>query len=97
MNSTIQTTYKVSNTHEISVDYQGANYLIIYGKHINGWFIACPNWQFCTEAASPDDVFYNTEKLSRVIEDEQTACAIAEAIKEHFNNAVKEIGGFRYA
>lgn len=83
MSAIIKTTYAVSNTYEISVDYQGANYLIIYGKHINGWFIACPNWQFCTEAASPDDVFYNTEKLTRVIGDTKTANAIAGAVRDH--------------
>ena len=45
----IQTTYKVSETHEFGVDCGGSNFLIIYGRHINGWFIAIPNWNVCVE------------------------------------------------
>lgn len=85
MSEKIQRIYQVSNTSEVGINYNGSHYLIIYGKHINGWFIASPNWQFCVEAAHPDDDFYNTEKLSMVIKDVETACFIAKAIKDHFN------------
>ena len=84
MKTQIQNTYEVSQVQEISVDWNGHNFLIIYGKHINGWFIAIPNWQVCTEAGHPKDDFYNTEKLSRVIEIEKAPSAIAKAIKQHW-------------
>lgn len=83
--------YKISNTHEVSqtrefsMNWNGYNFLVIYGHHANGWFIAIPNWQICTEAGHPDDVFYNTEKLSGVIEIENAADIISEAIKKHWD------------
>lgn len=82
----IKHVYEVSQTHEISVDWNGYNFLIIYGKHINGWYIAIPNWEACTEAGEPQDVFYNIEKLSRVIKIKNAPEAIAKAVKEHWES-----------
>lgn len=82
----IKSTYGVSETHEISVDWNGYNFLIIYGHHINGWFIAIPNWQVCTEAGHPIDNFYNTEKLSKVINIKNAPSSIAKAIREHWES-----------
>lgn len=84
MKAEIRSIYKVSNTNEISVDWHGNNYLIIYGKHINGWFIAIPNWGVATEAGDPSDVFYNMEKLARVIPGANDAKVLAEAIEAHW-------------
>lgn len=83
-NFEIKSTYEVSKTQEISVDWNGYNFLIIYGKHINGWFIAIPNWNVCAEAGQPSDDFYNTEKLSRVIDIENAPIVIAKAVREHW-------------
>lgn len=84
--------FKVGETHEISVDWNGYNYLIIYVSHINGWFAAIPNWEVCTEISEPDDVFYNTEKLSKVLDNANTGRALAEAINAHWKYAkVKEM------
>lgn len=80
----IKNTYEVSKTREVSVDWNGHNFLIIYGHHINGWFIAIPNWGVCVEASNPTDAFYNTEKLSRVIDIENAPSVIARAIREHW-------------
>lgn len=88
---TIKNTYEVSNTQEISVDWNGYNFLVIYGKHINGWFIAIPNWEACTEAGHPADDFYNTEKLSRVIDIENAPRVIAKAVREHWENTNAEL------
>lgn len=82
----IKKTYEVSKTQEISVDWNGYNFLIIYGHHINGWFIAIPNWQVCTEAGHPSDDFYNTEKLSMVIDVENAPSVIAKAVREHWES-----------
>lgn len=54
----------IGQTHEINVEFAGYSFLIIFGKHINGWFIAIPNWGISCEAAHPRDVFYNTERLN---------------------------------
>lgn len=86
----IQAIYNVRNTHEFAVDINDFSFLVVYGHHINGWFIAIPNWNFCTEAAEPTDTFYNTEKLSMSKIDgiQYAAHALALAIDEHYN-AVK--------
>lgn len=91
--ASIRRTYYASQTQEVSIDWDGNNFLVIYGKHINGWFIAIPNWQYSTEAGCPSDTFYNTERLARVL-DEKVAKAIAEALHEHWKSLIEvEEGG----
>lgn len=80
----IKSAYAASGTREISVDHNGNNYLVIFGRHINGWFIAIPNWQICVEAAHPTDTFYNAERLYGVFKREGAASAIAEAIQYYW-------------
>lgn len=84
MKAKIRAMYDVSNAHEISVDYGDCNYLIIYGKHCNGWFIAMPNWKVSVEAANPNNVFYNTDKLVEALSDKNLALALAKAIQTHW-------------
>ncbi len=89
MKAEIRNTHKVSNAHEISADWNGYNFLIIYGHHINGWFIAIPNWKVCMEASDPTDAFYNSNKLCKYIDlfDKDGSWAgveLAKAIKEHW-------------
>ncbi len=81
----IKSSYHVSETNEMSMDWKGNNYLVIYGKHINGWFIAVPNWECSTEAGHPSDTFYNTERLSKVLGSAEAAKVMAEAVKEHWS------------
>ena len=76
--------YGQVTAHEISVDFDGYNFRVIYGEHTGGWFIAVPNWELCVEATFPTDHFYNTEKLSRVFNNAERGKAVAEAIKEHW-------------
>lgn len=87
----IKHTYEVSNTQEISVDWNGCNFLIIYGKHINGWFIAIPNWGICVEAGSPESENYNEERLSGSfsIDDYKIPGIISKSIKEHWEGLHK--------
>lgn len=61
----IQAAYEVTDTHEISVDFDGFSYLVIFGSHINGGFIAIINHGICCEASSPDNISYNVERLIR--------------------------------
>lgn len=85
----IKSTYEVTQTHEFSVDWNGFNFLIIYGHHINGWFISIPNWNKCTEAGEPSSVEYNAEKLARTYMQEGAPMYLAQAIKEHWGS-IKE-------
>lgn len=86
----IRNTYQTDNVQEFSVDYDGNNYLVIYGRHVNGWFIAVPNWRVSSEAGEPEAVFYNTEKLSDAFGLAPSSCVpyvIARAVNEHWKNA----------
>ena len=89
MNYKIKNTYEVTQAQEFSVDCGGFNYLVIYGHHINGGFIAIPNWNISVEAGDPTDVFYNAEKLAEKVSDPEVAEAIAEAVKEHWKTTEK--------
>ena len=86
MNREIRNTYEVSKTHEISVDIEDLNFLIIYGKHINGWFIAIPNWNVCVETSAPTSDFYNAAQLGDVLNSENVGKHLALAIKEHWQS-----------
>lgn len=84
MKAKITRAYKTSNVHEISVDFDGSYYLVIFGKHINGYFIAIPNWGKSCEATDPTNTFYNYEKLHEYF-DKKVAQAIADAISEYWS------------
>ena len=43
---------------EHSVEINDNSYLIIFGHHINGGFIAIPNWNICCEASAHNDNSY---------------------------------------
>lgn len=82
----IDSTYRVTQTQEFSVDCNGSNYLVIYGHHVNGGFIAELHSGVCTEAGDPTNTAYNAEKLEELFDDPETAKAIAEAVKEHWES-----------
>jgi len=84
-------TYEVSQTQEFSVDLNECNFLIIYGHHINGWFIAIPNWNVCTEAGAPASISYNSAKLAEAldIENKNVCVQLAQAVKEHWEGLEK--------
>lgn len=82
--ATTKRRYEVSQTHEISVDWNGYNFLVIFGNHINGWFIAIPNWNVCIESAHPADVFYNREKLAKALNNIDMAEALADTLSDYW-------------
>ena len=49
--------------YEFPMDYEGFSYLVVFGKHINGWFISMPKNNVSCEAADPLDVTYNRANL----------------------------------
>lgn len=88
----IQAAYEVSDTHEISVDYDGFNFLVIFGHHINGGFIAVVNHGICCESSSYDSINYNTDSLSRAGMITGYAREIAKAIAAHMSYRQQENG-----
>ena len=56
-------TYSTSIVFEHELEINGCSFLVIFGKHIYGGFIAIPNWGICCEASADGSYLYNTEKL----------------------------------
>lgn len=76
--------YEARTLFEISVGVEQVEYLLIYGKHINGYFCAIPNHGISCEMTIPDDVYYNYEKLTKAGIKEEVAKVLAKIIKEVF-------------
>lgn len=56
---------RVRDIHHISVDYNGFNYSVVFGKYINGGFFSIPNWNRGGELANYNDIFWNTDLQNR--------------------------------
>ena len=78
----LQHAYPAQVILEHDIAFNGASYLVIFGRHINGGFIAIPNWNVCTEASADGSAPYNAVKLTESGLDSETAQAIAEYIEE---------------
>lgn len=89
MEAEIINSYDLHGAHEVSANWNGWNFLIIYGRHVNGWFIAIPNWKICIEACEPTDIYYNSEHLARELNKMGAGLALAQAIKEHWEGLKK--------
>lgn len=80
--------FKINREHkamvlfEISMSYNGFSYLVIYGKHINGYFCCIPDWKYGCEMAEPNDIYYNSMKLIECGAEPDEAKAIATAIRD---------------
>jgi hypothetical protein len=77
--------YKVSDVASFQMEWNGYSFNVVYGKHNYGWFVAIPNLSVSLEISTPDDVLYNGQKISREVNGDGGK-AIAQAIREHFNN-----------
>lgn len=54
---------------EESIDCHGLSFLCIYGKHINGGFVAIINWGVSAElSAHRSDLSYNRSKILEALE-----------------------------
>lgn len=71
---------EVKEVKNIEVNWNGNYYNVIYGKYKNGGFYSIPNWYTGGELASYDDVFWNTESISKSLKSKKAAKAIAQAI-----------------
>lgn len=50
---------------EKNINIEDYAFLVIYGIHVNGKFIAIPNWQICCEAGTAKS--YNRMKLIEIL------------------------------
>ena len=72
--------YSAEVMFEANISVKGTGYLVIYGKHVNGYFCCIPNWEIGCEMAEPSDTFYNADQLRSVGIGSEAAKGIAEAI-----------------
>lgn len=72
--------YKAEALFEVQFDTCGSNYLVIYGKHINGYYCCIPNWQKGCEMSEPTDTYYNYNQLCSAGINERAAKEIAKMI-----------------
>lgn len=68
--------------YEADLSLNGNSYHVIFGRHINGWFLCIPNHQIGVELAHPSDRFWNQESLVHAGISVKEAKAIAGALKE---------------
>lgn len=71
---------------EASIAVGNLSYLTIYGRHINGYFIALPKKGIAAEQTEPTDVAYNRDKLIDAGLSKEVAQAIAEEIRALCDN-----------
>lgn len=59
-----KTTMDKVTAKEINIDVNGYSFLCIFGEHINGGFLAMPNWKICVElSADANDFAYNSDQI----------------------------------
>lgn len=85
-NFKIQRKGEVKNVHEFIVDFDGWRYFVIFGEHMNGWFIAIPNHGVCTESGHPEDNLYNSNKIAKMMNSATIGVLIAREILEYWND-----------
>lgn len=74
---------EVRQAHEVAIDFNGSNYLMIFGRYTNGGYFVITNHGVCGElSGSSDDVFYNEESISRTLNSESAGKALALVIKD---------------
>lgn len=91
MNFKIESKFKAEVLFESSIAIGDWSYLVIYGKHINGYFCCLPGWHWGCEMAKPEEVAYNKDKLIECGASVKVATAIAEAIKTLANGSINKL------
>lgn len=76
----IEQKFNATVLNEYSVAIGGWTYLVIYGRHINGYFCCIPNWKIGCEMSDPNEVAYNCDKLIDCGMKQDVAKELAESI-----------------
>lgn len=54
---------------EMNINAGGYSFLCIFGKHINGGFLAIPTWNICVELSDDaNDFAYNSDQIYKAIQ-----------------------------
>lgn len=69
--------FEATASNELSIDYNGYNYLVIYGTHVNGGWFAIINHGVSGNLASFDDVYYNGDQIGMALNNYDTGEQIA--------------------
>ncbi len=59
---------------EVRLDVGGLTFLCIYGRHLNGGFVAFTEWGVSAELSSGLDYRYNADKLLNALERSYYSC-----------------------
>ena len=62
---------------EISIDTHGLNFLCVIGTHINGGFVAIPNWSIAAELARGEQG-YNWQQIEKALNNSKAAALWAD-------------------
>lgn len=81
MDFEIGTSFNAYVLFENNISTNGESYLVIFGKHVNGYFCCIPNRGWGCEMAEYDDIWYNANQLRSCGASQKAAENIAEAIK----------------
>lgn len=76
--------HEFDEVNSASIDWNGWNFLTIFGKSRDGWFVAIPNWEICVEIAPPNNTRYNSDKIGLALNKQEAGKVIAKVIKDHF-------------
>ena len=86
-------TYKARVIFESNIcPGNGFSYLVIYGRHVNGYFCAIPNLSIACEMTNPEDVLYNSIKLGAVMPKKCGGVEIAQEIAKQIELICKTVG-----
>ena len=73
----------IGDVHHIRIDYNEYSFGVIFGRYVNGGFFSIPDWNVGGELAAFNDVFWNAERIGKVLKNKKAAKQIALAITEH--------------
>ena len=79
--------FKVAVLFETDIVANGCSYLVMYGKHVNGYFCCIPNFGYGCEMSDPNDTAWNYNSLIKTGIDKTAAKHIVGEIK----NIMKQI------
>lgn len=72
--------FDATNEGCLSIDFNGFNYLVIYGDYVNGGWFAIINHGVSGDLSYASDVFYNSESIGRALNNFKAGKQIAEVI-----------------
>lgn len=67
---------------ETNINANGYSHLVIYGKHINGYFCCIPDWNVGCEMVEPNDTQWNYQSLCKTGLNQSDAKIIVQEIKK---------------